>query len=91
MAKQDRIELRIDTAFKGQLVEAAEAFGMNLSNFLIAAAQEQIARAQLRSKTLVLSGHDRERFLDALDRPARPAPEAIRKAKDRHEQQIIDD
>jgi uncharacterized protein (DUF1778 family) len=83
MAKLDRIDFRVDEAIKTQFTEAAEVFGMNLSTFMIAAAQEQVARAQRRKQAVVLSDHDRELFLAALDRPARPMPESIRKAKAR--------
>lgn len=83
MAKQDRIDFRIDQSIKAQFTEAAETFGMNLSTFMIAAAQEQVARAQRRQQTVVLSNRDRDLFLSALDRPARAIPEAIRKAKRR--------
>lgn len=38
-----------------------------------------------------LSDRDRDQFLAALDRPARPIPEAIRKAKKRHEELIVSD
>ncbi len=83
MAKQERIDFRVDEAIKAQFSEAAEAFGMNLSTFMIAAAQEQVMRAQRRNQAVVLSDRDRDLFLAALDRPARPMPEAIRKAKAR--------
>lgn len=83
MAKQDRIDFRVDEAIKAQFTEAAEVFGMNLSTFMIAAAQEQVARAQRRKQAVVLSDRDRDLFFAALDRPARPMPEAIRKAKAR--------
>ncbi len=83
MAKQDRIDLRVVEAIKAQFAEAAETCGMNLSTFMIAAAQEQVARAQRRNQAVVLSDRDRDLFLAALDRSARPMPEAIRKAKAR--------
>lgn len=44
--------------------------------------QEQVAWVQRRKEEVVsLSDRDRDFFLAALDRPARPMPEAIRKAK----------
>jgi len=84
MAKQDRIDFRVDEAVKAQFTEAAEIFGMNLSTFMVAAAQEQVARAQQRKQAVTLSDRDRDLLLCALDRPARPAPDAVRKAKARH-------
>lgn len=85
MAKQDRIDFRVDETIKTQFTQAAEAFGMSLSTFMIAAAQEQVARAQRRTQAVMLSDRDRDLFLSALDRTAaRPVPEAIHKAKARH-------
>jgi uncharacterized protein (DUF1778 family) len=89
MAKQDRIDFRVDEETKTQFTEAAEVFGMNLSTFMIAAAQEQVVRAQRRKQAVMLSDGDRDLFLAALDRPARPMPEAIRKAKARHASLVV--
>jgi len=38
-----------------------------------------------------LSERDRDRFLAALDRPARPVPEAIGKARARHDTRVVSD
>lgn len=91
MAKQERIEFRVDEAEKARFAEAAEVFGMNLSTFMIAAAQEQAARALRRSQAVALSDRDRDRFLAALDRPARPMPQTIRKAKARKGALVVSD
>ena len=91
MAKQNRIDFRVEESIKTQFTEAAEVFGMNLSTFMIAAAQEQVARAQRRQQAVVLSDRDRDLFLSALDRPARAMPEAIRKAKRRKNTLIVRD
>ncbi|MBF0255405.1 MAG: DUF1778 domain-containing protein [Gammaproteobacteria bacterium] len=88
MAKQDRIDFRVDEAVKAQLVRAADAYGMNLSSFLLAAAQEQMVRAARRVDTLMLSPRDRDAFLDALDQPARPLPEVLQQAKARRATRI---
>lgn len=91
MAKQDRIDFRVDETIKTQFTEAAEAFGMTLSTFMIAAAQEQVARAQRSAQAVMLTDRDRDLFLTALDRPARPLPAAVRKAKARHATLVISD
>jgi uncharacterized protein (DUF1778 family) len=91
MPKQDRIDFRVDEAVKAQFSQAAEALGMNLSTFMIAAAQEQAIRAQRRTRAVVLSDRDRDQFLAALDRPARPVPQAVRKAKARQATLLADD
>lgn len=89
MAKQDRIDFRIDEAVKAQFALAAEAYGMNLSSFMIAAAQEQVVRARRRVDTLKLSDPDRDAFLRALDQTARPVPAALAEAKKRRGKRII--
>lgn len=91
MAKQERIDLRVDETVKTRFTEAAEAFGMNLSTFIIAAAQEQVARAQRRKQAVMLSDRDRDLFLAALDRAARPMPKAIRKARAHHAASVASD
>ncbi|WP_275099714.1 DUF1778 domain-containing protein [Sedimenticola hydrogenitrophicus] len=91
MAKQNRIDFRVEEDIKTQFTEAAEVFGMNLSTFMIAAAQEQVARAQRHKQAVMLNDRDRDLFLAALDRPARPMPESIRKAKARHAALVVGD
>lgn len=91
MAKQDRIDFRVDERIKAQFVEAAEVSGMNLSTFMIAAAQEQAVRVQRRQQAVTLSDRDRDRFLAAIERPARPAPEAMRRARERHAALVVND
>jgi uncharacterized protein (DUF1778 family) len=88
MAKLDRIDFRIDEAVKAQFALVAEAYGMNLSSFMIAAAQEQVIRAARRQDTVRLSDLDRDAFLNALDQPIRPVPEALIKAKTRQGKRI---
>ncbi len=89
MAKQDRIDFRVDEAVKVQFALAAEAYGMNLSSFMIAAAQEQVIRARRRLDTLKLSDPDRDAFLNALDQPVRLVPVALAEAKKRQGKRII--
>jgi uncharacterized protein (DUF1778 family) len=91
VAKQDRIDFRIDEAVKAQFSMAAEAYGMNLSSFMIAAAQEQVIRARRRLDALKLSDRDRDAFLNALDQPAQPVPAALVAAKKRRDKRIISD
>lgn len=88
MAKQDRIDFRIDESVKAQFSMAAEAYGMNLSSFMIAAAQEQVIRARRLLDTLKLSDRDRDAFLHALDQPARPMPAALVEVRKRQGKRI---
>jgi len=91
MAKQDRIDFRGDERIKAQFVETAERSGMNLSTFMITAAQEQVLRVQRRERAVSLSDRDRDRFLAAIERPARPAPEAMKRARERHTAIVVND
>lgn len=91
MAKLERIDFRVEEGVKAQFAHAAEAYGMNLSSFMIAAAQEQVARARRRLETLELSDTDRDAFLKALDQPERPIPAALAKATWRRGTRILSD
>ena len=88
MAKEDRIDFRIDSAIKAQFAEAAHAFGMNLSAFMIAAAQEQVARAKHRIEPIRLNDRDRDAFLKALDSPTPATPAPFLRAKQRRGKRI---
>lgn len=81
MAKQDRIDFRIDENLKTEFAHSAEVFGMNLSTFMISAARQLSSRARRMEQLPPLSDRDRDVFLAALDRPAREMPESIKKAK----------
>lgn len=91
MAKQERIDFRVSESIKTCFADAAEASGMTLSTFMIAAAQEQAARVLRQQQAVVLSDRDRDRFLSALDRPVRSIPQSVRKAKKRQSSLVKDD
>ena len=84
MEKEDRIDFRIDEPVKAQCSMVAEAYGMNVSLFMIAATQEQVIRARRRLDALKLSDRDRDAFLNAMDQSARPIPTALVEARKRH-------
>ena len=90
MAKGERIDLRVQEDLKERFSAAAEAVGMSLTGFVIAAAQEQAARVLRTQHSVVLSDRDRDRFLAALDLPARSVPESVRRAKERHATRLVD-
>lgn len=91
MPKQERIDFRVDDTLKSQFTEAAEAFGMNLSTFMIAAAKQLSSRANRMKQLPPLSNRDRDLFLAALDRPARPMPDSVRKAKANYAKLVVSD
>ena len=89
--KAERIDLRVPSEFKNLVTEAATAAGMSLSAFISSAAQEAAERVMRSRQVVMLSERDGERFLAALDRPARPVPDALAKAKIRRETLLIDE
>ncbi|NOR51760.1 MAG: DUF1778 domain-containing protein [Gammaproteobacteria bacterium] len=89
MSKVERIDFRIEPEIKEQFSDAAKTFGMNLTTFMVAAAKELAVRAQRIEQIPSLSNRDRDLFLAALDRPVRPIPESIRKAKERHASVVV--
>jgi uncharacterized protein (DUF1778 family) len=91
MNKQERIDFRVDAAVKSMFTEAAQTYGMNLSTFMIAAAQEQVARAQRHRQAIILNDKDRDLFMSALERQEeRPMPNAFAKAMANHDRLIIE-
>jgi uncharacterized protein (DUF1778 family) len=48
-------------------------------------------RAQRCKQVILLSDRDRDQFLAALDRPARPVHETVNKAKERYAALVVRD
>lgn len=88
MAKKSSIEITLNKQTKDELIEAAEAHGMELSTFLVAAAQAYVDRARRLSQPIYLSKEDSEKFLSALQGSPRDIPEGFRNAKARHSKVI---
>ncbi len=82
--KDERIDLRVPRELKACVAEAAAVYGMSVSAFIAMSAREQADRVLRERRGVVLSNDARGRFLAALDRPARPAPTAIRRAAKEH-------
>lgn len=89
MAAQDRIDFRVDEAIKASFINAAEAYGMNLSNFMIAAGKMLTARAQDTFQPISLTDNDRDAFLQVLDQSERDVPVALQAAKKRRGKRIV--
>lgn len=89
--KAERIDLRVPREFKSFVTEAAATAGMSLSAFIASAVQEAAERVMRSRQVVMLSERDGERFLAALDRPARPIPDALAKAKSRRETLLADE
>ena len=89
LTKAERIDLRVPRELKELATEAATAAGMSLSAFVASAVQELAVRITRNRQVVMLSDRDRNRFLTALDRPVRPQPEAVRKAKANRDASVI--
>lgn len=70
--KQDRIEFRTNNEERQQIEAAANYIGVNLSTFLRITALERSAEILKQKDSLILSDHDRNAFLKALENPPKP-------------------
>ena len=90
-AKAERIDLRVPRELKDLATEAASAAGMSLSTFVASAIQELAVHVTRNRQVVMLSDSDRDRFLAALDRPVRPQPAPLRKAKANRDTVVINE
>ena len=88
--KAERINLRVSRELKSRVSEAAATAGMSLSAFVTSAAQDAAEQVMRSRPVVMLSDRDGERFLAALDRPARPIPDVLAEAKTRREVRLVD-
>ena len=72
VTKTARLEARLTDEQKALFQRAADLTGRSLTEFVVISAQEVAARTVREHAVLTLSGHDRQVFVDALLRPARP-------------------
>ncbi len=86
--KSERIDLRVPSALKAMVAEASEVSGLSISAFITAAASDQAERVLRSRQVLLLSNHDRDQFLAALDRPVRPVPSAVQRSKERYKDHV---
>jgi len=70
--KNTRIEFRSSPQEKDLLMLAAQLAGVNFSTFLRNAALEAANEMVKTNETIELSNRDRDRFLQALDKPQAP-------------------
>jgi uncharacterized protein (DUF1778 family) len=70
--KTARLEARLTDEQKALFQRAADLTGRSLTEFVVVSAQEVAARTVREHAVLTLSGHDRQVFVEALLRPARP-------------------
>jgi uncharacterized protein (DUF1778 family) len=70
--KTARLEARLTDEQKELLQHAADLTGRSLTEFVVSSAQEVAARTVREHEVLMLSGRDRQVFVDALLRPSPP-------------------
>ncbi|MBK9316190.1 MAG: DUF1778 domain-containing protein [Acidobacteria bacterium] len=78
-----RLDMRIDAQVKTLIERAAAITGQTLTDFAISNLVDSAMATIERHERLILADHERDRFLDTLDRPAKPLP-ALAKAARRH-------
>jgi uncharacterized protein (DUF1778 family) len=76
-----RFEMRIDPRSKTLIERAAVITGQTLTDYAVSILVESAMTVIERHERLVMTDRDRDRFLAALDRPAKPLPELKRAAK----------
>ncbi len=72
----DHIEMRVRPSDKERMSRAAELSGVRLATFVRASAAREAERVLSAYRTTVLSEHDCQALLKALDDPPAPTPAA---------------
>ena len=67
-----RINLRTSPEAKALIERAAAIMGSTVSSFMLQNAYEAASRLVAQQETITLSNRDRDLFLKALDKPAKP-------------------
>lgn len=76
-----RLDMRLEHRAKTLIERAASLTGQTVTDFAVSNLVESALATIERHERLVLSNRDRDRFLAALDRPARRLPALIRAAR----------
>lgn len=82
-AKSERISLRLDSATKRRIEQAAALSQHSVTSFILASALGSADDVIQQSETLLLADTDRDRFFDAILNPPEPN-EALRAAFQTH-------
>jgi len=78
-----RLEMRLERRAKDLIERAAALTGQTMTNFAVSNLVESALETIERHEQRLLSDRDRDRFLAALDRPAKPLP-SLKKAARQH-------
>ena len=73
-----RLELRMPTALKDEVEEAASLLGVTTTAFVTQAVTERAREVKRDYSVTVLSGEDREAFLEMMSNPPEPS-DALRR------------
>ena len=85
--KTERIEARTSPDVRQLIEKAAKLEGRSISDFVISLATAGARRTILEFNAISLSAKDQEAFAASLLNP-KPVPEALKRAKKRHEELI---
>jgi uncharacterized protein (DUF1778 family) len=81
-AKNERIDVRVDSDVKALFARAAEISGVSMTRFVVETAKERAEQLVSQHERIVLENQARDTFLNALANP--PAPnEALRRAAEK--------
>lgn len=72
-----RLAFRLKPELKERIEEAAALLGLSLTDFVLSTLSERSSEVLDRQRRITLSDRDRDRFLDALNRPGRPVPALV--------------
>jgi uncharacterized protein (DUF1778 family) len=75
--KSERIEARVNNEQKRRIEHAASLKGTTVSDFMVRSADDAASRAIQEHEVWVLTGRDRDVFVNALLKPPRPSPKMI--------------
>ncbi|HWX41763.1 MAG TPA: DUF1778 domain-containing protein [Blastocatellia bacterium] len=73
-----RLEMRLERRAKTLIERAASLTGQTVTDFAVSNLVDSALATIERHQRLVLSDRDRDLFLQALDRPAKPMPELLK-------------
>lgn len=86
-SKSERVNLRLNSAAKRRLEQAASVEGETVSKFILSCALEHAEETIRKHETMALSRRDAETFLDAILSPPKPNAR-LRKALDEHGRRV---
>jgi uncharacterized protein (DUF1778 family) len=79
-----RFQLRATAQEETLIKIAAERKGLNVTEFILSAAREKAEEALVDQTQFVLNDGQWKRFMEALDRPARPKPRLRKLFRETH-------